>query len=54
MQCYWVGAFGKWRYVTSQEIRDTHYDEVGNYDKGANKTTGKKDFVRFTGKAPER
>jgi hypothetical protein len=25
-QCYWVGAFGKWRYVTSREIPDTRYD----------------------------
>eukprot|EP00339_Tiarina_fusa_P006201 CAMPEP_0116999352 /NCGR_PEP_ID=MMETSP0472-20121206/2087_1 /TAXON_ID=693140 ORGANISM="Tiarina fusus, Strain LIS" /NCGR_SAMPLE_ID=MMETSP0472 /ASSEMBLY_ACC=CAM_ASM_000603 /LENGTH=270 /DNA_ID=CAMNT_0004698745 /DNA_START=61 /DNA_END=872 /DNA_ORIENTATION=+ len=24
--CYWVGAFGKWHYVHSREIPDTHYD----------------------------
>ena len=26
IQCFWVGAFGKWYYVTSREIRDRHYD----------------------------
>lgn len=26
MECYWVGAFGKWYYVTSRELFNSNYD----------------------------
>jgi hypothetical protein len=53
-QYYLVGVFGKSRYVTSREIRETHYDEFGYSCKGAYRTTREKDFVRFTRNTHER